>query len=71
MAGPCSFELDQEIRDLGHRFEVDPETARTFGRNASTVPDHPSRRLELRGRGRRIRAREEFAELPERVEACS
>lgn len=62
---PYYFEFDEKLRDLSHRFGVDPETVRTFDRNESSVHPHLSARLKLQGSKWQIYARKEFADLLE------
>lgn len=69
VTSPYYFAFDRELEDLGHRFGVDPETVRTFDRNADFVHPYLSRRLKLQGRQWQITARAEFAELLRALEA--
>ncbi|ABC23511.1 restriction endonuclease [Rhodospirillum rubrum] len=49
--------------DFNHCFRVDPETVRSFDRNAQIVPTALAQRLKLQGRYWRIYAKAEFKEL--------
>lgn len=57
------YEWRFEDRDFNHRFAVDPESVKTFDRNADIVPAALSRRLKLQGRWWRVYTKAEFDAL--------